>query len=881
MRGGTRVTDDDQKPSGKTSATFEALLRAVDVETRPPRARAAPADLIGKTLGHYRVVARLGQGGMGVVYRAEDTRLGREVALKVLPEAVAGDDERRRRFIREARAAAIVDHANIATVYDVGEAEGCVYLAMELVVGTTLRDRLAAGPLEAPEATHVARQIALGLSRAHQRGIVHRDLKPDNVMLTRDGGVKILDFGLAKLREPVSSDRELSSQDTQTQEGRVLGTPGYMSPEQATGRAVDARTDVYALGVVIHEMLTGDLPGPYSDSKAKGAAAAGLASIVSRCVARSPEMRWGDAGEVVLALDALARPASPASRSSRGPRVLFSLAAVGALAALGVIGATALRAAPPPPLPSSAAPPPAAPAPRGTTLADLPVPATTVPEARSEYAAGIQFMRDDALESARVRFEHAAALDPTMAMAHVRAAMTALSTGDPEETRARFTKAASFRATLDDRNRTLLEALEPLAGRARPDEPETLRRLEAAHARFPDDEEFLLQLAYMTVGDPARCVPAATRATELDPSDAAAWEALGRSLALAGRLDEGRSALERCAAVSVESSDCFFWLGLLDGQQGRCDDMERESRREADVDPRFGNVNLALAMVALGRPESVVRETEGRALATYPPERARIQKALVDASLASLAGRFDLAATALDEEARALDASPSARVFFDRAWDLATGRIESRLEIGDDAGARAAAQEFASRVETLTRRGSQTYFGDAWWSIARVAGAPLEPARSAWVSAKLDASAPGSATWVEAWASPAVTRDDATAAMGALARDPRLALPRGGEDMWLDHDADALAGRVLLLAGKPAEALPLLRRASNDCFALDWPYQHMHAVLDLGRALEQTGDTAGACAAYARVLAKWGTAKPRSITADAAREGVRRLRCPR
>lgn len=866
-----RVTDDDTKPGRKPSETFDALLSDVD----RARARQSTADdLVGRTLDHYRVVARLGQGGMGVVYRAEDTRLGREVALKVLPDAMAGDDERRRRFIREARAASMVDHANIATVYDVGEADGCVFLAMELVEGTTLRDRLAAGPLEAPEAKHVARQIALGLARAHQRGIVHRDLKPDNVMLTRDGGVKILDFGLAKLREPVSSDKELSSQDTQTQEGRVMGTPGYMSPEQALGKPVDQRTDVYALGVVIHEMLTGDLPGPYSTSDAT--TAAGLSAIVSRCVARSPEMRWGDAGEVVLALDALGQTRHAPPQTRRRGRVV-ALAAVGVLAAAGVVGVTVRRSDPrPAPTPSAPAPQPTA-----TTLASLPLPASTVPEARNEYAAGIQFLRDDAIEGARTHFERAATLDPSMAMAHVRAAMTALSTGDPEDTRARFTKAAAFRATLDDRNRTLLEALEPIAGRARPDEQETIRRLQAAHDRYPLDEEFLLQLAYMTVGDPARSVPAATRATELDPSDATAWEALGRTLALSGKVDEGRQALQRCAAVSVESSDCFFWLGLLDGQQGRCGDMEQESRREADVDPRYGNFNLAIAMVAQGRPEGVVRETIGRYLATFPADRARIQRAVLDAVMAAVAGRFDGALAALDEEARAIEASPNSRIFFDREWDLATGRINARLETGDVPGARAAAQEFAARSETFNRRASQTYFGDTWWNIASVAGVPLDPDRMAWVKRKLDASAPGSAVWIEGWAATVQTPQDATEALAALARDPRLALPRGGEDMWLDDEADALAGRTLLLAGKPAEAIPLLRRAVGDCFLQVWPYLQTHALLDLGRALERTGDAAGACDAYARVVTRWGNAKPRSVTADAAREGTRRLRCPR
>jgi serine/threonine protein kinase len=185
-------------------------------------------DLSGKTLGPYHVAAKLGQGGMGVVYRARDPRLGREVALKVLPAAVAADSERRARFLREARSAAAVNHPNIAAVYDVGETDGRVYLAMELVEGTTLRGRLASGALPAAEAVRIARAIAAGLARAHERGIVHRDLKPENVMLAPDGAVKILDFGLAKLHEPDSGDAALAQQETQTLEGRVMGTPGDM-----------------------------------------------------------------------------------------------------------------------------------------------------------------------------------------------------------------------------------------------------------------------------------------------------------------------------------------------------------------------------------------------------------------------------------------------------------------------------------------------------------------------------------------------------------------------------------------------------------------------------------------------------------------------------
>ena len=190
---------------------------------------------------------------MGVVYRATDERLRRTVALKVLPEALARDDERRRRPLREARAAAAVTHPNIATVHDVGEADGRVFIAMEYVEGPTLRARLADGALAAPAALRIALQIARGLAKAHQANVVHRDLKPDNVIVG-ENHVKILDFGLAKLRdEDAATPSALEHQETETEltrQGKVLGTPAYMSPEQARGKDVDARTDVFGFGVV-------------------------------------------------------------------------------------------------------------------------------------------------------------------------------------------------------------------------------------------------------------------------------------------------------------------------------------------------------------------------------------------------------------------------------------------------------------------------------------------------------------------------------------------------------------------------------------------------------------------------------------------------------
>jgi serine/threonine protein kinase/Tfp pilus assembly protein PilF len=217
--------------------------------------------VIGSILGHYRITARLGGGGMGDVYRAEDTRLGRDVAIKVLPVASRDDPERRARFMTEARAASALRSPHIATIYDIGEHDGTVYLAMEYVEGETLSARVARGPLVVADGLDLASQVADALTEAHERGIVHRDIKSANVMITPRGVAKVLDFGLAKFVAPeVRASMATRATFEQTMAGMVLGTVYYMSPEQALGRPVDARSDLFSLGVVLYEMLTGRLP---------------------------------------------------------------------------------------------------------------------------------------------------------------------------------------------------------------------------------------------------------------------------------------------------------------------------------------------------------------------------------------------------------------------------------------------------------------------------------------------------------------------------------------------------------------------------------------------------------------------------------------------
>ena len=217
----------------------------------------------GTTLGPYSVTAKIGEGGMGEVYCARDTKLDRDVALRVLPEAFLADPDRLARFEREAKVLASLNHPNIGGIYGLEEAEGVRALVLELVEGPTLADRIAQGPIPVDEALPIARQIAEALEAAHEAGVIHRDLKPANIKVREDGTVKVLDFGLAKALSPTPGGNPSQSPTltaAATQMGVIMGTAAYMSPEQARGRPVDRRADVWAFGCVFYEMVTGRRP---------------------------------------------------------------------------------------------------------------------------------------------------------------------------------------------------------------------------------------------------------------------------------------------------------------------------------------------------------------------------------------------------------------------------------------------------------------------------------------------------------------------------------------------------------------------------------------------------------------------------------------------
>jgi serine/threonine protein kinase len=329
---------------------------------------------VGQRLGAYEILGTLGAGGMGEVYRARDTRLDRDVAIKVLPEAFREDPEARARFEREAKAVAALSHPNIMGIHDFGQDNGVVYAVVELLDGETLREALAAGPMLPRRAVDVARMVACGLGAAHDSGFVHRDLKPENLFLTRDGNLKILDFGLAR---NASDATTAVGDDTPTfthltGAGVVLGTVHYMSPEQTRGEPVGPASDIFSLGTVLYEMLCGKRPfeaetvpetmtailreEPPPFPEGESGASLVVQRIVQRCLEKQPEQRFHSAQDLAFALETSSEISSATRaisektpRAGRRPNAWIPVLALVVGLVAGGGGSAPRRATPPPP----------------------------------------------------------------------------------------------------------------------------------------------------------------------------------------------------------------------------------------------------------------------------------------------------------------------------------------------------------------------------------------------------------------------------------------------------------------------------------------------------------------------------------------------------
>ncbi|MBZ5500160.1 MAG: serine/threonine protein kinase [Acidobacteriia bacterium] len=328
--------------------------------------------MIGRTISHYRITEKLGQGGMGVVYRAEDTTLGRQVAIKVLPDIFAGDPERLSRFEREAKLLASLNHPNIAAIHGLDEVGEKRFLVLELVEGEALAERIAKGPLPVDEALEVCRQIAEGLEAAHERGIVHRDLKPANVKVTPEGKVKILDFGLAKAFHAETAADDIAQSPTiselATRAGAILGTAAYMSPEQAKGKVVDKRTDIWAFGCVLYECLTGRkafqgdtvtetvasiLKGEPDWKALPSVTPWRVRDLLHRCLQKDPALRLRDIGDARFEIETPASFLADAVEAPRRASLLWLVAGAAVALIAGIlIGPTFMSYIRPAPSPS-------------------------------------------------------------------------------------------------------------------------------------------------------------------------------------------------------------------------------------------------------------------------------------------------------------------------------------------------------------------------------------------------------------------------------------------------------------------------------------------------------------------------------------------------
>lgn len=533
--------------------------------------------MIGTTVGSYRIVSRLGAGGMGVVYKAFDRRLQRHVALKVLPPAVSADEGRRRLFLREARAASALNDSHIITIYDILEHQSTDVLVMELVEGRTLREAIAGGPIAIPQALDWTRQMAEALGVAHGAGIVHRDLKPGNVMVTDRGAIKVLDFGLAKVL--VTGDEATIAPETQA--GDVLGTLEYMSPEQARGKPVDHRTDIYALGTILYEMLAGRRPfvaenrlallqeiahgTPPPVRSLRPEVSEVLDDAVSHALARDPQMRfqsmWELASALKLALNtapgsspsgawAAAMPASSISAAASSASSPASVAAAetrqartrwlviaGAALTLALIASIGLR----------------------SWRADV-APAESLSGTALELTQqGLALIRRYDLvgniDTAIANFESAIAKDKSSASAWAglaRAYWRKQTVTRDDSWRARALDAATQAVSLDP-------------------------YLANAHVA--------LGLATTAGGDVAAARQAFERALVLDPSNAGAHRGLGVIAKTAGRLPEAR--VHYTQALASDASDWeLMWLqGEIDYQSANYNDALTWYTRAAEAAP--------------------------------------------------------------------------------------------------------------------------------------------------------------------------------------------------------------------------------------------------------------------------------------------------------
>jgi serine/threonine-protein kinase len=868
------------------------------------------------TVGRYRVESLVGEGGMGRVFRAYDTVLKRHVALKVLRANDTGGSTHKL-LLREAQAAAALDHPNVVAVFDVGEADGEPWIAMEFVDGKPLRSFIGDDTVPMSLRLTWLRDLALALARAHARGLVHRDVKPTNVLIRDDGLLKVLDFGIARIRRAPGAEPG-DTGPTLRDEGAFLGTPKYMSPEQVRGEPVDGRADQFSWGVVAYQLVTGALPWRRSEQEVDVVAAilmekpeplatvappdlpASVAAAVDRALSKFAAERFGSMDEIVAILEphiapSSARRVAPSSSGSlprddsHGPSVQppvrdtrrsYTLAAAttAAIAILAISIVIATHGTEP-----SAPPPVVAAADAGVPITELPKPATSVPAALVAYTDGMQALRDGGHRAAMRELQRAVDLDPSLAAAHLRLAIYSFYAA-PVAAREHMRVAVQRRATLSEHDQALLDAMIPYIQRQPADHAESDRRLAAAAAKFPKDAELLLLLARARDGFGLDEIAIYDRALTADEKFGAAYAYKAQSQLYSGDASGAATTLATCMRVVPSPTLCAHQRNNVDAFAGECARLEESARQIIALEPQtdLGYRALADATYARGKPIEAVRAVLEQAWPrTVEGDRASRQAEDVFA-MHVLAGQFsdaerdarELESLVATDASLAAHARP-ARMLVDLFVE--TGRTTEAAKIAEDWMRRREAWVPDPRAEDFAlQRDPAPLMMATMRNAGRLSQESFASQRDAWIESWKKSIIPKYAPflWVHGWAVPASTPAEGAAAIAALG--PWKPIPRYAPRML----ADANIGRTFLLADRADDAKLYLEAAASSCLALQRPFEHTHANLDLGSLREKSGDTKGACVAYGVVASRWGDAKT-STSAARAKERMRALACAR
>jgi eukaryotic-like serine/threonine-protein kinase len=858
----------------------------------PPAPRAAIAP--GEAIGRYVVQDCIGSGSMGIVYTARDPDLGRKVAVKVLRSdpGAASSQGARLRLQREAQAMAQLSHPNVVAIYDVGVHGDDVFFAMELIKGGTLTEWLRRSPRSWRDVVAAFRRAGAGLAAAHAVGLIHRDFKPDNVLVGDDGRVCVTDFGLAR---PLALPARVSAPtlatgvvDSMTRTGAVVGTPAYMAPEQLEGAAADARADLFSFSVAFYEALYGERPfaassipelaaavarGAIRSAPARTRVPAWLRRIVVRGLRAAPEERPESVAALLAAIDA---------RLARRRRIRIAALAVAGAGAVALValwpGESTPRPAPAPASPGAAA---SGGPPRAVAVTELPLPASSSDEARRAYQRGLLHVRVGVTPGHD--FARAAELDPAMAEAHLRYAIEEFWEV-PVDARAHLERAVELEARLGPRDQRVLAAAQGWMHSQPADREAYARLLGAAQAEFPLDAElaFLAGGALLETGDRAAALVRFDRAIALDRGFGAVYRSKSDLLAYQGRFDDALATIEQCTREAPDATNCLAERALIDELSGNCARVEQDAQRILAREPgsSVGYYLLALASYAEGRSLEAVRELLRERLARMPDALRPRFEAWQLWALDVLTGDFDAAR----DRARELDRStaPDAdRRLHARAahwWAIAS------IESGRPAEAADGARRFLVRKDAWIAEPRAEDFSllrdltPRLLLAERIGGvlAPeaFEAERTKWIELWERAAVPASRPfiWLHGYAAVADTAADAAHALAAA--------PRFGMPAFTPYTlGDAFIGTVYHRAGHTAEALPYLQRAARSCMALETPFEHTQVQLVLAEALAALGRRDQACGPLGVVQARWGHARPRSITADRAAALAHQLGC--